>query len=839
MILSYSNCDSNLSFILNIFIPGIPYTSRECNQETNLVNNCESPQPASVHSQYSAASNETLIDDHINSNCPRKRTKIQPTTSTRGAYGRSGKRAGSIKHPIKVEASNSDTVGNLSKNHNADNRDQTQLKNQLKDISDGSKTTELQGTAEDPLVRQFCIRMKSTLTKRGCQHFKSSGYRVVHVVAHLRSYQSNDHGHLMDPLDEATVPSSSTKQTKRRAAKTSNKDSSSINKELNKESSDNITSDGTILDTSNHESVTKPKIIGMVAVAIALPPPSINELRLESGTFVLRLSLDLRITHIEPKVTELLNYPVELVAGRSLYSIIHPADVYQVQRCHKDLLKKGQMMSGYYRLLARNGGYIWIQTCGTLICNNTFGNQAPVLSNSPMPTPNSVTGQHEFHHKLPNSYLAPTSINTSDQLTTSGISIGSHSKVMSPGLSSHMSSNNDNQEQDQCVIFVNYMITNIVENNEIIDICQSSDYTPTSSFSGNTNNNIIFNSSSPSRSSPCLSSKMKTNSIGQFNSSSTPNNNTNLSSPSRRHHNHSNNHHHHNNNHHQHHHQLQHQHEESKRVDLKGMTNERRLNSLNNSKVKQQIYSSASSNSNENHDHGIHNMSTLNNNFSINQIGVNKVDNLGDHERVLESASAANMTNSTSAVYGYPQTPGSVNLALNKPVHGTETSSWLSHHPSTASRLGDTSIVYGTNQAAAAAVATNHYETMNRSIYKAAFGLADVSGTNYNHQQSAAVAAAAVYPTAAAAAAVATNANTSYPAGVTNSSWDSAAVAAVAAASNHLTNNHHHHNAHNPYAHLESHNHNHQAAHGLGSNHHTSAAGTYYNYYGYYGNKFI
>ena len=26
--------------------------------------------------------------------------------------------------------------------------------------------------------RSFCIRMKSTLTKRGC-HFKSSGYRVV------------------------------------------------------------------------------------------------------------------------------------------------------------------------------------------------------------------------------------------------------------------------------------------------------------------------------------------------------------------------------------------------------------------------------------------------------------------------------------------------------------------------------------------------------------------------------------------------------------------------------------------------------------------------------------
>lgn len=40
--------------------------------------------------------------------------------------------------------------------------------------------------SNDTFERQFCMRMKSTLTKRGCQHFKSSGYRVVHIIAHLR-----------------------------------------------------------------------------------------------------------------------------------------------------------------------------------------------------------------------------------------------------------------------------------------------------------------------------------------------------------------------------------------------------------------------------------------------------------------------------------------------------------------------------------------------------------------------------------------------------------------------------------------------------------------------------
>lgn len=33
------------------------------------------------------------------------------------------------------------------------------------------------GTLYRGMDRAFCVRMKSTLTKRGC-HFKSSGYRV-------------------------------------------------------------------------------------------------------------------------------------------------------------------------------------------------------------------------------------------------------------------------------------------------------------------------------------------------------------------------------------------------------------------------------------------------------------------------------------------------------------------------------------------------------------------------------------------------------------------------------------------------------------------------------------
>lgn len=103
--------------------------------------------------------------------------------------------------------------------------------------------------ANDTLERQFCIRMKSTLTKRGCQHFKSSGYRVVNIVAHLRA------------------------EMLRRGQSSSSQ-----------------------VSNGGHS-----KIIGLVAIAIALPPPSINELRLEPDMFVTRHSLDFKIIHCEQR----------------------------------------------------------------------------------------------------------------------------------------------------------------------------------------------------------------------------------------------------------------------------------------------------------------------------------------------------------------------------------------------------------------------------------------------------------------------------------------------------------------------------------------------------------
>uniref|UniRef100_A0A672SAU5 Neuronal PAS domain protein 3 n=1 Tax=Sinocyclocheilus grahami TaxID=75366 RepID=A0A672SAU5_SINGR len=79
------------------------------------------------------------------------------------------------------------------------------------------------------LERSFFIRMKSTLTKRGV-HIKSSGYKVIHITGRLRIRMALTHSR--------SVPN---------------------------------------------------QIMGMVVMAHALPPPTINEVRIDCQMFVTRV----------------------------------------------------------------------------------------------------------------------------------------------------------------------------------------------------------------------------------------------------------------------------------------------------------------------------------------------------------------------------------------------------------------------------------------------------------------------------------------------------------------------------------------------------------------------
>ncbi|GFO34653.1 MAGUK p55 subfamily member 5-a [Plakobranchus ocellatus] len=194
--------------------------------------------------------------------------------------------------------------------------------------------------------KSFSVRMKSTLTKRGV-HVKTSGYRVVHVLGSLRPLSSSRSAPTASSMAGQTTPTDPP-----------NNDSTSRSG-----SNERVET-----NTSVESQQTQP--MGLVGMAIALPPPTITELRLELDTFITRLGPDFKIVYCEPIINDLVDLHVDDVTDRLLYDLCHPADLKSLQRSHIDILRKGQALTDYYRLMGRNGGFVWIQTCATTLLNN-------------------------------------------------------------------------------------------------------------------------------------------------------------------------------------------------------------------------------------------------------------------------------------------------------------------------------------------------------------------------------------------------------------------------------------------------------------------------------------
>uniref|UniRef100_A0AAZ3SQM4 Neuronal PAS domain-containing protein 3 n=1 Tax=Oncorhynchus tshawytscha TaxID=74940 RepID=A0AAZ3SQM4_ONCTS len=169
------------------------------------------------------------------------------------------------------------------------------------------------------LERSFFVRMKSTLTKRGV-HIKSSGYKVIHVTGRLRIRMALTHSR--------SVPI---------------------------------------------------QIMGMVVVAHALPPPTINEVRIDCQMFVTRVHMDLNIVYCENRISDYMDLtPVDIV-GKRCYQFIHAEDVEGIRHSHLDLINKGQCVTKYYRWIQKNGGYIWIQSSATIAINAKNGNEKNII----------------------------------------------------------------------------------------------------------------------------------------------------------------------------------------------------------------------------------------------------------------------------------------------------------------------------------------------------------------------------------------------------------------------------------------------------------------------------
>ncbi|XP_034537721.1 endothelial PAS domain-containing protein 1b [Notolabrus celidotus] len=163
--------------------------------------------------------------------------------------------------------------------------------------------------------RDFFMRMKCTVTNRGrTVNLKSASWKVLHCTGHLKMYNSCPPRGLCG--------------------------------------------------------FKEPPLTCAVLMCEPIPHPSNIDTPLDSKTFLSRHSMDMKFTYCDERVTELMGYTPEDLLGRSVYDFYHALDSDSVTKSHHNLCTKGQAVSSQYRMLAKNGGYVWVETQGTVIYNS-------------------------------------------------------------------------------------------------------------------------------------------------------------------------------------------------------------------------------------------------------------------------------------------------------------------------------------------------------------------------------------------------------------------------------------------------------------------------------------
>lgn len=176
------------------------------------------------------------------------------------------------------------------------------------------------GQAQDlEIERSFFIRMKCVLAKRNAG-LTNAGYKVIHCSGYYK------------------VPAA-----------------------------DQINGNGGYHDQSLSGGYSSPYL---VAFGHSLPSSSITEIKMNSSMFMFRASLDLKLIFLDSRVFQLTGYEPQDLIERTLYSHIHTQDLASVRQAHQTLLLKGQVTTRYYRFLTRDGGWIWMQSCATIVHNS-------------------------------------------------------------------------------------------------------------------------------------------------------------------------------------------------------------------------------------------------------------------------------------------------------------------------------------------------------------------------------------------------------------------------------------------------------------------------------------
>ncbi|XP_039216081.1 single-minded homolog 1 isoform X2 [Crotalus tigris] len=130
--------------------------------------------------------------------------------------------------------------------------------------------------------------------------------------------------------------------------------------------------------------------VGLVAVGHSLPPSAVTEIKLHSNMFMFRASLDMKLIFLDSRVAELTGYEPQDLIEKTLYHHVHGCDTFHLRCAHHlrkeplpfeplkpsaepcllRMLVKGQVTTKYYRFLAKQGGWVWVQSYATIVHNS-------------------------------------------------------------------------------------------------------------------------------------------------------------------------------------------------------------------------------------------------------------------------------------------------------------------------------------------------------------------------------------------------------------------------------------------------------------------------------------
>uniref|UniRef100_A0A8C1CUU2 SIM bHLH transcription factor 1a n=1 Tax=Cyprinus carpio carpio TaxID=630221 RepID=A0A8C1CUU2_CYPCA len=110
--------------------------------------------------------------------------------------------------------------------------------------------------------------------------------------------------------------------------------------------------------------------VGLVAVGHSLPPSAVTDIKLHSNMFMFRASLDMKLIFLDSRVAELTGYEPQDLIEKTLYHHVHSCDTFHLRCAHHLLLVKGQVTTKYYRFLAKQGGWVWVQSYATIVHNS-------------------------------------------------------------------------------------------------------------------------------------------------------------------------------------------------------------------------------------------------------------------------------------------------------------------------------------------------------------------------------------------------------------------------------------------------------------------------------------